>query len=186
MAVGPATLLAALCAASFVPQLPPPRFSPRFALASYQAPPLLLAQKKLKSGFEQYLISGDGSDMFPVPTGSVATRVHKKHAEKGASLQKLGADPAELPLPSLNLGALPGMRVHHVDPLVAVADGLLTAAECAATVKLTGSDAAECIHSATFSASAAGGRTSTTWYVRYQDVPGLLARAMVSAAAPRR
>jgi hypothetical protein len=182
MAVCPALLLATLSALSFVPRLPPTRSHPRFALPPHRAPPLLLA-KKLKSGFEQYQIAGgDGSEMFPIPTGSVATRVHKKHAEKGASLQKLGSDPVELPLPSLNLGALPGMRVHHVDPLVAVADVLLTADECAATVELTRSDAAECIHSATFSASAAGGRTSTTWYVRYQDVPGLLARAIVSAA----
>jgi hypothetical protein len=180
MLVG-AALLATLC---FAPRLPPPRSNTRFALVPYRAPPLLFAQKKLNSGFEQYLITGDGSDMFPVPVGSVATRVHKKHAGKGASLQKLGADRAELPLPSLNLGALPGMRVHHVDPLVVVADGLLTAAECAATVELTGSGAAECIRSATFSASAAGGRTSTTWYVRYQDAAGLLARAMVSAANP--
>src|SRR6056297_1414334 len=155
MGVGLATLLATL---SYVPQLPPAYPYPRSALAPHHAPPLLLAKKNLKSGFEQYEIAGDGSDMFPVPTGCVATRVHKKHAEKGASLQKLAADPAELPLPSLNLGALPGMRIHHVDPLVAVADGLLTADECAAVVELTSSDAAECIQSATFSASAAGGR----------------------------
>ena len=52
----------------------------------------------------------------------------------------------------------PGLRVHHLDPLVLVADGFLSDDECDAYRALAGGESAQLSQSATFSSLTASGR----------------------------
>jgi len=82
-------------------------------------------------------------------------------------------------LPGLDL-AWPGLRVLHLDPPVLIADNFFSDAECDAYTELQNAkatDAHKLEQSATFSGATAQARTSTTWFVAYQRVGHLLAKA---------
>jgi len=110
--------------------------------------------------------------------------VHKKHfpdgvaASKAAKTDKTAEALVRRGLPAVDL-SWPGLRVMHLDPPVLVADGFFSEAECDEYAALC--DATDGVHeltqSATFSASTSQARTSTTWFVSFQRVAPLLARA---------
>ena len=164
---------------------PPPRPPTRCE------PPTLGAGKK--TSFEEYTISGEGSHIFPLPAERAAVKAAKKFRGKGAPAAKAPPGTLETVFPGLDR-TYPGLRVHHLDPLVLVADGFLSDDECDAYRALAGGESAhELSQSATFSSLTASGRTSTTWYVTYaaahppNRVPHRLAehKAEASGCAPQ-
>ena len=158
------------------PAQPPPRPPTRCE------PPTLGAGKK--TSFEEYTISGEGSHIFPLPAERAAVKAAKKFRGKGAPAAKAPPGALETVLPGLDR-SYPGLRVHHLDPLVLVADGFLSDDECDAYRALAGGESAhELSQSATFSSLTASGRTSTTWYVTYAAAHPLLARAAALTGHP--
>lgn len=142
-----------------------------------RAPAARMGGKKKKNSFEEYTINTPNeylSPIFPLPAQRASIRLHKKHAGKGVAVSKAPAD--ALP-PNLCTG-YPGLKLLHLDPLVLSVDNFFTADECDAYLALREH---ECSHkleqSATFSAATNSARTSTTWFVRYQEATALLARA---------
>lgn len=161
-------LLVAVAHGWSVPELP---VSPR-------ARPLRM---KAKNDLNPYEISSsdDVSALFPLPAARGAVHVHKKYAAKGGmTVAKAPAGTLSAALPGLDL-AYPGLKVLHADPPVLSVDGFLSEDECAAFAALRDEPAAvhELSQSATFSASTASARTSTSWFVAYQRAAPLLARA---------
>ena len=150
---------------------------------------LLLAAKKKgkgKEAFVPYEISGDSVPMFPLPERRDAIQAHKKFGDKGVSPSKLAPGALDAHCPNLD-HAFPGLRVLHLDPPVLTVDGFFSDAECDAYRALehateTG-DAHMLAQSATFS-GASDARTSTTWFLRYQAVPKLLAAVSALLGAP--
>ena len=96
------------------PVLQPPRRPPTRC-----EPPTLGAGKK--TPFEEYTISGEGSHIFPLPAERAAVKAAKKFRGKGAPAAKAPPGALETVLPGLDR-SYPGLRVHHLDPLVLVAD----------------------------------------------------------------
>ena len=150
---------------------------------------LLLAAKKKgkgKEAFVPYEISGDSVPMFPLPERRDAIQAHKKFGDKGVLPSKLAPGALDAHCPNLD-HAFPGLRVLHLDPPVLTVDGFFSDAECDAYRALehateTG-DAHMLAQSATFS-GASDARTSTTWFLRYQAVPKLLAAVSALLGAP--
>ena len=145
----------------------------------------MMGAKNKKSSFVPYEIDGDsGSAIFPLPAERAAVGMHKKHYPNGrpasmASKDKV-ADVLQSALPGIDL-AWPGLRVLHLDPPVLVADNFFSEEECDAYAELRNSDSPDDVHelaqSATFSGATSQARTSTTWFVAYQRVTTLLAKA---------
>lgn len=139
---------------------------------------------KAKSSFTPYTIQGPASDVFPLPQNRQAIHVHKKHKGSGCVASKA---PIEN-VPQLLQGKLdsPGLRILHLDPPVFSIDDFFTPHECDAFRALSddSTKAFKLEQSATFSAQTASGRTSTTWFVRYQDAPELVARASALFGKP--
>ena len=119
--------------------------------------------------------------MFPLPERRDAIRVHKKHAAKGGV--GVAKAPAEL-LRGLRVD-YPGLKLLHLDPLVVAVDAFFTDEECDAYLALREQPKAthKLEQSATFSSATNNARTSTTWYVRYQEAYALLAKASSLLAA---
>jgi len=167
------------------------------ALSFVQPPPLrdaagrsplrrggqLAMGSKSKSAFTPYAIQGVGSDIFPLPDVRDAIQVHKKHRGAGCTLAKA---PGEALPPLLNSHDFPAIKVIHLDPPVFVIDGFWSAEECDAYRALADDETKAYMlqQSATFSAISANARTSTTWFVRYQDAPGLVGRAATLLGSP--
>ena len=156
---------------------PPNSKEEAFSQCSTAIERLVSDGKKKKNSFEEYTINTPNeylSPIFPLPAQRASIRLHKKHAGKGVAVSKAPAD--ALP-PNLCTG-YPGLKLLHLDPLVLSVDNFFTADECDAYLALREH---ECSHkleqSATFSAATNSARTSTTWFVRYQEATALLARA---------
>ena len=80
--------------------------------------------------------------------------------------------------------AYPGVRIVHLDPLIVVVDDFFTSEECDAYRALASSDRSHHHEqSATFGGTSTT-RTSTTWFVRYQDCVQLLAKACALTGQP--
>ena len=140
----------------------------------------MMGAKNKKSSFVPYTISGQGTNIFPIPAERDAVGVHKKHYPKGVAASK-AAKGGELQalLPRLDLN-WPGLRVLHLDPPVLVVDNFFSESECDEFAALREGDSSvvhELTQSATFSSVTQTGRTSTTWFCAYQRTPALLARA---------
>lgn len=134
-----------------------------------------------KKDFVPYVISGESTPMFPLPKHRDAVGVAKKLVSKGgAKASKLTAgDGLHESQPGLNL-SFPGLKILHLDPPVITVDNFFTDAECDEYLALHSGDSSSVYQleqSATFSGLTAQARTSTTWFVAYQRVPYLLARA---------
>jgi hypothetical protein len=89
-----------------------------------------------------------------------------------------------LRVPTVDLN-YPGLRLRHKDPPVLEIDNFLSPEDCDALIASAQSDGYQ-VNSATFAASTAAARTSTTWYLRYQE-PAVLpflqaARALTGIA----
>jgi prolyl 4-hydroxylase len=140
--------------------------------------------RKAAAAFEEYEISdiGGTSLVFPLPKNRVAIRLHKKFAGKGGvAISK--APPEALPT-GLNV-EYPGLRMLHLSPLVLSVDNFFTPEECDAYRALKEQpETHKLAQSATFSTMTASARTSTTWFVRYQDAPQLLAKASSLLGVP--
>jgi len=139
-------------------------------------------RKNKKTSFEDYTISGSGTLIFPLPSRKDAERVHKKHMPRGCSANK-APDTLSAMLPKLRAD-FPGLRIVHKDPLVLTCDNFLSDEQCNAYKALADSDAAAQVGSRTFSAATATARTSTTWFLRYQDVVELLVKATALTGEP--
>ncbi len=152
-----------------------PRALHPLALAKSISPPRTLEEtlRAKKRSFEAYTLSGEGSPIFPLPEKRDAVRLHKKHVGKGAAVAKVPLDLIASTRPTLDT-ADPKLRVVHLDPLVLTIDDFLSTDECADVIALT--ERYEPTRSPTFGASGVT-RTSTTWYVRYQEVVRSLDRA---------
>lgn len=138
--------------------------------------PLIMGKK---TAFEEYTISGEGTITFPLPTLREATRAHKKFAAKGGVVaDKAPKGSLTSILPEL-CTTYPGMRVLHLDPLVLSVDNFFSPEECDAYAALRDEPGATQMlkQSATFNSATAGARTSSTWFVRYQDAGAFLAKA---------
>ena len=149
------------------------------------------SKKNKKSSFEEYAIGGERevSLLFPLPARRDAVRPHKKFVAKGGvAAGKAPPEAFGLSVPELAHAApaLPGLRVQHLDPLVLTVDGFFTDAECDAYAARRHDPVAshQLAQSATFSAATASARTSTTWFLRYQDACPLLARASALLGRP--
>jgi len=147
-----------------------------------------MGKKSKKSSFEEYTIVGEASAsaMFPLPQNKEAVRPHKKFFDKGGVVADK-APPGYLrsSFPGLRT-TYPGLRIRHLDPLVLTIEDFFTAAECDA-YKVLRDDAEASFkleQSATFSSMTAAARTSTTWFVRYQEASVLLAKASALLGRP--
>ena len=138
---------------------------------------------KKKSAFTEYKISGAGSDIFPLPDKRDAIQVHKKHKGAGCSPSKA---PPELLPPLLAATDYPGLKLVHLDPPVCVIDDFWSAEECDAYRALADDEVKtyRLGQSGTFSTGTQAARTSTTWFVRYQDAAQLVARAAALLGRP--
>jgi len=146
-----------------------------------------LGAKNKKGSFVEYAISGDATEMFPLPADRDAIGVHKKHYPDGVPASK--AEKTAKPYVALMKERLPGLdlswaglRVLHVDPPVLIADNFFTDEECDAYAALRELDDPGAVHQLEQSATFGGGataqaRTSTTWFVAYDRVANLLAKA---------
>jgi len=147
---------------------------------------LVAGAKNKKSAFEEYEIAdinGGITQVFPLPAQREAIRLHKKFAGKdGVAIGKAPADA----LPSGLQANFPGLKLLHLDPVVLSVDAFFSAEECNAYRALRKD--AEATHklgqSATFSSVTQSARTSTTWFVRYQDAVPLLAKASSLLGVP--
>ena len=85
-------------------------------------------------------------------------------------------EPYQNHLISLNT-AYPNMRQIYYDPPIYEIDNFFTNEECLSYITRSQELGFE-INSQTFSVNAASKRTSTTWFLKYSDVPELTSRAM--------
>ena len=85
-------------------------------------------------------------------------------------------EPYQNHLISLNT-AYPNMRQINYDPPIYEIDNFFTNEECLSYITRSQELGFE-INSQTFSVNAASKRTSTTWFLKYSDVPELTSRAM--------
>ena len=129
--------------------------------------------KSKKKVFESYTISGEATPIFPLPTRVDAVRVHKKHFDKGGC--SVAKAPEELTglIPTMQTD-YPRLKIVHVDPLVLTIDDFFTPDECEAYLALAEAPSSHQVGSATFSSMTSTSRTSTTWFLRYQDVAWFL------------
>ena len=149
--------------------------SPALARSAHAAPAADTYSLLLDS-FSPYNICTDEEearrDGHPLPGRRGLIGLNRRFAHSGVASSRA---PAQY-LRGVN-AAYPGMRVVHLDPLVVVVDDFFTAEECDAYRALSRS---EWTHrheqSATFGGRSST-RTSTTWFVRYQDCAPLLAKA---------
>ena len=145
--------------------------------------------KKTKTSFEEYTLVPNGqiTETFPLPKRRDAVRAHKKFATKGGvSASKAPPDVLSAStIPEMRF-SYPGLRILHLDPLVMTVDNFFTDAECEDYLKLKDCPGAthELTQSATFSSMTASARTSTTWFVRYQEAHALLAKASALLGKP--
>ena len=157
------------------------------ALILERRPAVMLAKKvkKGKEAFVPYEISGDSVPMFPLPARRDAMQAHKKFGDKGVSPSKVPQGALDAHHPTIDL-SYPGLRVLHLDPPVLAIDGFFTDEECdayRALAECTSGDAHRLEQSATFGGTSTA-RTSTTWFLRLQAVPNLLARVSALLGAP--
>ena len=149
--------------------------------------PIVLGAKNKKSSFVPYEIGGgDYTPLFPQPKEVECVGLHKKHYPNGVPASKIlkekgSEDLLRKSFPGLDL-SWPGLRVLHLDPPVLIAENFFTAEECDAYAELRNLDDPSAIHELAQSGTFGGGataqaRTSTTWFVAYQRVATLLAKA---------
>jgi len=139
--------------------------------------------KGKKKSFETYTITGESTPIFPLPARVDAIRVHKKLFDKGGcNVAKAPEDVTAL-IPSIKTD-YPKMKIMHLDPLVLTVDDFFTPAECEAYLAMAENPSSHQIGSATFSSMTATSRTSTTWFLRYQDVAWFLDKARALTGRP--
>ena len=142
------------------------------------APTLVLGLSSPPGLFSKLAASFEPYETAIHPLQAIGLR--DKHASTGCSL----TDAPEALLPLGLDRHYPGARVVHLDPLVVVIDDFFTAAECDAYRRLSESPSSlELAQSGTFGGTRSI-RTSTTWFVRYQDCPVLLAKAQALLGVP--
>ena len=150
--------------------------------------PIVLGAKNNKSSFVPYEIGGgDYTPLFfrsqrKLNVLACTRSLSEWRASEQNSQGEGKEDLLRKSFPGLDLSCGPGLRVLHLDPPVLIAENFFTAEECDAYAELRNLDDPSAIHELAQSGTFGGGataqaRTSTTWFVAYQRVATLLAKA---------
>lgn len=116
-------------------------------------------------------------------TGSITTSINNSKSAASAVNTLITAAVIEKHCPTVDI-AYNGIKLIHNDPPVFEISNFFSADECMQYQSLAISNGMKIGQSQTFSATASSIRTSTTWYMKYQDVLSFIHKANMLTGIP--